>query len=105
MTPRVVLLHVLAQDPAVVLAGGRPLVPVQPVVARSQGGFREGPSCARVAVVDVGEDGTARPPPSSWQPAGSIYRGVGLYHTQSRSCGAHQACRGLVAPGPPHSSV
>ena len=75
------------QDPAVVAEGERALYAVQPLTATSSSGFRNGPVCDRVAVVDLSiTDGSLRPP-AELIPEAGLYKGVGQYDVPSPTDG------------------
>src|SRR5262249_32372378 len=74
-----VLLPVLIQDPRVAADVSRLVSLIHPVVAKDQSGFTEGPTCRRVAVVDLDFQTGRIGPPARFDPKMSIYRNVANY--------------------------
>jgi hypothetical protein len=75
---RGVLLQVLIQDP--VVAGeteARSIV--HPVVIKDSKGFTEGPTCRRVAIVDLDFTTGRLRPPAKFNPRGSPYKNIAIY--------------------------
>jgi hypothetical protein len=79
VTSKSVLLHIMNQDPSVVVEPERSLYPVQPVVARAANGFWDGPACDRIAIVDFSVDDGSLRRLAKLNPKGSQYRNVGVY--------------------------
>lgn len=78
---RGVLLPVLIQDPTV--AGETELrTIVHPVVVKDSAGFTQGPTCRRVAVVDIDfNSGTLRRP-ATFHPRGSQFKDIAAYNVE-----------------------
>ena len=78
-----VLLHVMHQDPTVVVESGGAIWAIQPVIATSRAGFRDGPACDRVAVVDLPAPGGHKDPPVKLVQQWTSYNKVWHYDVPS----------------------
>jgi hypothetical protein len=75
-----VLLPVLMQDPSVAgEAAGKGAI-IHPVVVKDPAGFTIGPTCRRVAVVDLDFHTGKFGAPARFEPKPTIFRGVTGYH-------------------------
>ena len=75
-----VLLPVLIQDPTVLSDTSRAMSLIHPVVVKDpKGGFTEGPTCRRVAIVDFNFNTGRYGARARFEPKGSPYRNVAAY--------------------------
>jgi hypothetical protein len=80
-TIRGVLLPVLIQDPAVAGESEAGSI-VHPVIVKDSVGFTEGPTCRRVAVVDLDFNSGKLRRPATFDPRGSPYKGIAAYKVE-----------------------